>query len=107
MANIIIRKYEGYNRAMGKYIKSKRHYEEEMRKGGYVTEEKGRQMAEKRQHELRQEYKLTKKAQSVIENAKNHIRKDGLVHPSDKLIEGMKEVGINYGNLDTLNKMKD
>ena len=33
---IIVRKYEGFNHALGKYIKSRKHYEDEMRRGGYV-----------------------------------------------------------------------
>jgi len=33
---IIVRNYEHFNRSMGKYIRSKKHYEEEMAKGGYV-----------------------------------------------------------------------
>lgn len=36
MIGIVVKKYEGYNRAMGKYIHSRKHYEEEMAKGGYI-----------------------------------------------------------------------
>lgn len=37
--HIIVKKYEGFNRAMGKYIRSRKHYEEEMKKGGYTPYE--------------------------------------------------------------------
>jgi len=46
MTNIIVKKYEHFNRAMGKYITSKKHYEKEMAAGGFVPFEKGEQMAE-------------------------------------------------------------
>ena len=96
MANIIIRNYEGYNSAMGKHITSKRHYEQEMRKGGYVSFEEGQKIAAKANRESHKDYKISDKARAVIASAKNSTDKNGNLKPSDRLIDGMKEVGVNF-----------
>ncbi len=93
---IISRNYEHFNRAMGKHIRSRKHYEEEMRKGGYVTDEESRRRAAKEQRDLRKPYELSSTAQSVIECARSATDKNGNVRLSDRLIDGMKKVGVNF-----------
>lgn len=96
--NIIVRDYSHYNRTLGKYIHSKRQYENEMAKQGYVSMEEGERIAEKARENMRKPYILSKKAKEVIYCAKNSADRNGKVSISDKLVEGMKEVGVNLVN---------
>lgn len=97
MANIIVKKYEGYNRAMGKYITSREHYEKEMVKGGYVPFEKAAAIAEKTKQEQRKEYNgLSKQAMEVCKAARDQADKKGNLKPSSRLIDGMKQAGVCF-----------
>ena len=99
MANIIIKNYEHYNRSMGKYITSKAHYEREMREGGYMDSDKAKALAEANKGHGRKEYELSDKARAVISCAKDSADSKGNIKPSDKLIEGMKDVGCNFSHM--------
>ena len=90
MANIIVKKYDHYNRAMGKHITSKRHYQEEMRKGGYVTQEEGNRLA--KGCNRRKAYELSKQAKEVIKSAKDSSR-NGKVKLGDRQIDAMIKMG--------------
>ncbi len=104
---IISKNYEHYNRAMGKHIRSKRHYQEEMRKGGFVSAEKGNRLAEN--HEKEQKWKPSKDCVDVIKAIKNAADKNGNIvlgkHP--KIVEAMKKKGMTF-DVDKINKhLKD
>jgi hypothetical protein len=94
--NIIVKKYDHYNRAMGKHISSRREYENEMVKGGYVTFEKSQQLCKDfRDKEEKQTYSgLSKKASSLL-NSVNPDKK-GRIRLSDRQISAMKEVGVKF-----------
>ena len=98
MANIIIRKYEHYNHAMGKHITSKAHYEKEMAKGGYIPFDQAQAIADKRKAELHKDYKgLSKEAIEVCKSAYDSgNRKTGELKCGDRLIEGMQKVGVRF-----------
>lgn len=94
---IIVKKYEHYNRAFGKYISSKKQYDEEMAKGGYVPFEQGEEMARKARERLHKPYTgLSPKAEEIIRTAGNMKDKKGNLKASSKLIDGMKELGVRF-----------
>lgn len=101
--NIIVKNYQHFNRAMGKHITSKRHYDNEMAKGGYIPYEKACQIAESVKNR-QTKYELSPKARAVIESARNSADRKGNIHKSDRLIDGMKEVGVKFGYYDQLPK---
>ncbi len=97
MVNIIVREYSGFNRAMGKYITSKRHYEEEMRKGGYLPEEKAFALADKKAEQMNNpKFKLSKKAEDIIRYAGSIKDKKGNVKLGSRAVDAMKEVGVRF-----------
>jgi len=95
MANIIIRNYEHYNDAMGTYIHSKRHYQEEMKRRGLVSYEEGCRLAEKRQSR-KAKYKVSDKAHSILRQAQNSSDKNGNVKLSGRTIDAMKDLGVKF-----------
>ena len=92
---IIVRKYDGYNSAMGKHITSKKHYQEEMRKGGYISYDKACQNAESVEHKRNStKLELSQKAREIIETAKLSADRKGRVRCGDRIIDAMKDVGV-------------
>lgn len=99
---IIVKNYEHINRSFphwdtpkGKYIRSKKHYLEEMKRGGFVAYEEGARIAEQTYH--KNDYKgLNPVAENVIKAARLISDSKGRIKPSDRLIEGMKEVGVKF-----------
>lgn len=81
---------------MNKYISSKKQYDEEMTKGDYLPFEKAEQIAEKARSISKKPYILTKKAVEIISAARFSANKNGKIKPGDRLIDGMKEVGVNF-----------
>ena len=88
MVLIKIKNYEHYNRAMGKYISSRKHYKEEMARGGYINYDKAKEIAEKARKEGRKDYKPSAETRSFL----NSLRPDkkGKVELSDRQIDYMK-----------------
>ena len=101
MTYIITKKYEHYNRSLGKYITSKKHYESEMAKGGFVSYEKGQQMAESARAKNHKDYKgLSNKTMKFLNEVKQMADKKGNIKPSDRFIDGLKKHGVNIGRTD-------
>ena len=96
--NVIVKNYSHYNSSMGKYIRSKREYLNEMAKGKYVDYDVACQIAEKARSNREKPFELSKKAREVIESARNSSDRKGKTHLSNRLVEGMKEVGVNFYN---------
>lgn len=94
MANIIVRNYEHYNKAIGKYITSKRHYEQEMAKGGFVPFEKAEQMAENARSHMHKPYVLSEKTKKFLGEIKMLADRKGNIKPSDNFIKGLQEHGV-------------
>ena len=91
--NIIVKKYEHYNRALGKHITSKRHYESEMRKQGMVSLEEGQRLAEKK---TSKPYNPSKKALELIQSISLKGTEKGKIKLGSREIDAMKELGVNF-----------
>lgn len=80
---------------MGKHITSKKHYQEEMARGGYMDFDKACALADKVSEKRdNPKFELSQKARDVIKAAENSKDKKGNVKLGDRTIEAMKEVGV-------------
>ena len=91
---VIVKKYDGYNRALGKHITSKRHYNDEMKRQGMVSFEKGQAMADKAQEKMHKDYKLKDETRRFLKNINK--TKDGKVNLSGREMAYMKKVGVDF-----------
>ena len=105
MTGIIIKNYEHFNRALpnwdspkGKYIKSKKHYQEEVAKAGLVPFSESESMANKYDRDRARPYDLSKKAREVMDSARQGADKKGKIQWSGRLVEGMKDVGVAFNH---------
>jgi len=104
---IIVKKYSHYNRSMGKYINSKKQYDEEMKKGGYISYDEACRRADKIQSQRdNPDLKPSRKVLDIIESAKNSKDKKGNVKLSDRTIDAMKELGVGFNHPHTPNPNK-
>ena len=102
--NIIVKRYDHFNRAMGKWIGSRAEYEKEMVKGGYVPFEKAEQMVEQAKTRNHQSYdKLSEKTMRFLHQTKDRADKKGNIRVDDGFVRGLKDSGvkvdINYDKL--------
>ena len=110
MVGIIVKKYEHVNRSFGnwntpkgKYISSRKQYNEEMAKGGFVSFEDGSEMAQAASK--RKEYRgISPKAMEICQQAKNLSDRKGNIAWTPKLVEAMKDVGVGFDYYDKLPK---
>lgn len=96
MPAIIVKNYEFYSQAMGKHITSKRQYQEEMAKGGYVTFERAEEIAAKARRDNKKGYALSEKAKDIIATAKNSADRKGNVKLGDKAVDALKSMGMKF-----------
>ena len=85
---IIVKKYEHYNRSMGKYINSKKQYDEEMARGGYVPFD----VAEKTPDIRDKQMKWVPSAD--LKKTLGEIQ--GQKEVGGRLVEKMKDMGICF-----------
>lgn len=104
MPNIIVKNYEHFNRALGKYITSKAQYEREMVKGGFVSFEKGEQMAAKNRTERQKYDGLSPDKMKFLHQVKDMADKKGNIKISDRFVEGLKEHKVIGRDLSSLPK---
>ena len=90
MPNIIIKNYEHFNRAMGKQITSRAHYEKEMLAGGFVSFEKGEQLAAKKKSEQQGYNGLSPEKMKFLHQVKDMADKKGNIKICDRFVEGLK-----------------
>lgn len=101
MPNIIIKNYEHFNRAMGKQITSRAHYEKEMIKGGFVSFEKAEQMAEQARAKQQKKYDgLSPEKMRFLHQVKNMADRKGNIKISDRFVKGLQENKVLPKNLD-------
>lgn len=93
---VINRNYEHYNRALGKYIKSKRHYEDEMKRQGMVSFEKGEQMAKDAQEKMHKDYKPNDEMIKFFYQVKGSVDKNGHLKLSGRQISYMEKMGVDF-----------
>jgi len=79
---------------MGKTITTRKQYDEEMKRGGYTTQEKARDLANKARKKSSKTYTPSAKARAII-NSCNKDRK-GRVRLSDRQIDGLKSMGVTF-----------
>lgn len=79
---------------MGKRIKSKKHYEEEMKRGNYISQDKARAIADEKRKKGHKAYAPSEKARHII-NSCNPDRK-GRVKLSDRQIDALKSMGVSF-----------
>ena len=80
---------------MGKYISSKKQYESEMVKGGYVPYEKAEQMAELARENSKKKYNgLSEKTMKFFGEVKQMADRKGNIKVSQRYIQGLKEHGV-------------
>jgi len=97
MANIIVKRYEHFNRPLNKYISSRSQYEKEMAKQGYVSWEKGEELVADYQKRNKKDYKgISRQAMEVCKAAKDQADNKGRLTPSTRLIDGMKKTGVCF-----------
>jgi len=97
MPNIIIKNYQHYNHAMGKHISSRKQYENEMVKGGYVPFEKAEQMAETARARNTKKYDgLSEGTMKFLHQVKDMADKKGNIKISDRFVKGLEENGLRF-----------
>lgn len=104
MPNIIIKRYDHYNRAMGRWIGSRKEYEKAMVEGGYIPFEKAEQLAEQARARNTKKYDgLSEKTMKFLHGVKDMADKKGNIPITDKFVKGLRENGvkvdINYDKL--------
>ena len=107
MVFIHVKKYEHFNRAMGKYITSKAHYEKEMREGGFVPSDVGDQQAEDWSWRTKKKYKASKDAHDIAEVIKDKADKKGNVKVPEKVVDKLKEMGMSFDQAKIDKAIKD
>ncbi len=85
MANIIVKRYEHFNRSMGKYISSKAQYDNEMARGNYIPQDKADAIAKSVQDKKTKKYTASADTYALIDAAK--VQKDGTIKLSDRAID--------------------
>lgn len=93
---IIVKRYDHYNRAMNIHIRSKRHYDYEMKKRGLVSSEEGQRLADK--HNKEKKWKPSGECINIIKAMKDASDKNGNVvlghHP--KIVKAMEKKGMSF-----------
>lgn len=92
---IKVKNYEHYNRALGKHIHSKKHYQEECARQGMISFDRAELLASKSriESEAKQKKGISKKAYEIIKAAKLRADKKGNVKLGDRTIDAIKSLG--------------
>jgi len=92
---IQVKEYAHYNRAMGKYIRSKAHYEEEMARGDYINSDRAKELAKKKKEEQRGKYELSKDSRDLLRGMRAKADKKGRYKLSDREADYLKSKGMD------------
>lgn len=96
---IIVKKYSHYNRAMGMFISSKHQYDNECAKRHLIPSDEAHAIAQSAREKAHKPYDtISSKAWDIIKAAKNSKNKKGKVKLSDRTIDAMIEIGVNFYN---------
>ena len=85
--------YEGYNRALGKRIRSKRHYHEEMRRQGCIPQAEADAIRKKKTEKA--PYTASRKVHEIVE-ACGRPDKNGNVKMPDRAVDELKNMGVSF-----------
>lgn len=93
---IIVKNYQHFNRSLpnwdsphGKWIGSKKQYDEECKKNNMVSFEEAQEIAEKARLSKIKPYKLSKESEQIIKESKLKSDSKGNVKLSDRAIEAL------------------
>lgn len=92
---IICRNYEHYNRAMGKYIRSKSDYIESMKRGGYIPLEESQRLADEKQAKI-SKWVPSKDCIDVMKELYDTKKKTIRLCEKPKVVEAMKKRGMKF-----------
>ena len=94
---IICKNYDYFSKALGMRIRSKHHYQEELKKRGLIDADKAFAIAdsvnEKRDNP---KLELSQKARDIINTARMKADRKGRVKCDDRMVDAMKEVGCQF-----------
>lgn len=94
--NIIVKNYSHYNRALGKYIRTKQEYDYEMKSRGFVSFEEGQRLAESKNKEKK--WVPSEKCIGVVSAITQMGDKKGNIvlgnHP--RLVKAMEQGGVKF-----------
>lgn len=97
MIEVVVRpSYEHFNRELNCHIRNKRHYNEELKRRGFVTKEQGDDMARQANERNRKPYKIGKDTERFIAEV-SASAKDGKVKLGSRAIDFMKKKGVRFG----------
>lgn len=100
--NIIVKNYQHYNRALGKYISTKKQYNEELRQQGFVSFEEGCKLAEKKSKESK--WIPSKNCTDMMREVLDKKDKNIVLGQHPRLVDGMRKMGVKFELPDWLSK---
>jgi hypothetical protein len=96
MMEVIVKKFDPhYNLALDKVVTSERQYKEEMRKGGFISQERGDEIV-RNNIEKRKEFKISKNAETWMREARMTADRQGNVKLSDRQVDAMRQMGMKF-----------
>lgn len=97
MVNVIVKedyRYAHYNRALGKHIKDRAHYEREMVKGGYIPYEVAQDILKDK--ERKKEIKHNPELVGFLRHLYSKRRKNGEIKLEPGEIAWMEKFGVSF-----------
>lgn len=91
---IIVKRYEHYNRSFGKYIRNKQEYDYEMKSRGFVPYEKGCQLAESKEKVMK--WVPSKDCVDMVKATLTMGDSKGNFKPTSQMLDAMKQKGISF-----------
>jgi hypothetical protein len=94
---IIVKKdISHYNRILQKYIKTRKQYDDELKKQGMVPYEQGADMAERARQRQHKDYRPTDETRRFLYEVQSGADKNGHVKLSGRQLEYMERIGVNF-----------
>ena len=88
--------YKHYNKALGCKVEGKEHFKQLLNKGGYVSYEKGQELAATHNKNKVKSYDgLSREAKAFIGEVRQMADRKGNIKMSDRFVEGLKKHGVN------------
>ena len=101
MVHIITGKgYRGFNRALGKEIRGKQHYNDELKRANCIPKEEADAIARKKS--APKPYAASRKVHDIVRSC-GRPDKNGKVRLPDRAIDELKRIGVET-NTDKINK---
>lgn len=96
-----VKNWEHYNRALGKYIKSERHYWQEMEKSGCIPFDEAEKIANKANYEREKKAsEINPKVLDILRSLNVTADRHGNIDLGSRAIEALKELGMKFDRVD-------